>query len=337
MTVSTTTNKKQYTANGTQDTFAYDFLVLDKTHLKVYVDSVLRSEGSSADYTVTGIGNPSGGNVVFNAGKLPANGAIVTLLRDVPMTQTADYVPNDKFSAETHEGALDKLTMLVQQVKEVQSRAVRLAINSLYSSLSLPDPVADYVLAWKTDLSGLKNIQNIPSGEVTITPFIETLLDDTDIYTARKTLGMDISGFSASSSSDQTSIASGVDTKVVFDSEIFDIADEFDHVTSYRFSPTVNGYYQFNASVQINNLGDGKYFSLWFAKNGGSTELCGQKIMSSAADSEILANISGLIYMNGTTDYIEVYGKHNHGSELAFEGVSPRAYFSGILLYQVEP
>jgi hypothetical protein len=190
MTIATTTNKKQYTANGTNDTFAYDFLILDKAHLYVYVDGAIQTEGASSDYTVTGVGGASGGNVVFNTTRIPAADAIVTLLRIVSMTQEVDYVENDKFPANTHEQALDKLTMLVQQLEEQYSRAIILTLLSEYDDLTMPDPVAGYFLQWKDDLSGLQNALALDASEVSISAFMETLLDDADGEAGLVTLGI---------------------------------------------------------------------------------------------------------------------------------------------------
>jgi hypothetical protein len=43
----------------------------------------------------------------------------------VPITQLVDYVYNDRFPAETHEKALDKLTMICQALGEVSARTLR--------------------------------------------------------------------------------------------------------------------------------------------------------------------------------------------------------------------
>jgi hypothetical protein len=190
MTISTTSNRKQYTANGSQDTFAYDFLVLDKDHLFVYVGDTLQTEGAGADYTVTGILNPAGGNVVFTASHIPIADAIVTIVRTVPMVQEYDYVENTKFPADSHETALDKLTMLLQQFNEMYSRVVSLAVESGYADLVMPDPEAGYFLQWKSDLSGLQNALALDASEVSITPFMETLLDDTTAEAGKATLEM---------------------------------------------------------------------------------------------------------------------------------------------------
>jgi hypothetical protein len=128
--------------------------------------------------------------VVFNAGEIPAADTIVTIIRTVPMTQVVDYVENDKFPAGTHEEALDKLTMLIQQLNEMYARAVILAVESGYADLTMPDPVAGYFLQWKTDLSGLQNALALETSQVSITPYMETLLDDANVATAKQTLEM---------------------------------------------------------------------------------------------------------------------------------------------------
>jgi hypothetical protein len=118
MTVSTSTSTASYTANGSTTTFAYPFRIFADSDLVV----ILRNTTTGVEtvqvlnsaYTVTGAGNNAGGNVVFSVA--PASGNTVFIRRQLPITQEVDYVPNDPFPAETHEAALDKLTMLVQQV-----------------------------------------------------------------------------------------------------------------------------------------------------------------------------------------------------------------------------
>ena len=125
MTISTTINRKEYTGNGVNDTFAYTFWISADGDLKVYVDSVLQT--ITTHYTVTNAGEPSGGNVVFEAGFIPAASTSVVIWRDVPKTQGTDYVGGEKFSAETHETALDRLTVITQQIQDDMDRCIKLA------------------------------------------------------------------------------------------------------------------------------------------------------------------------------------------------------------------
>lgn len=149
MTISTTTNRKVYSANGSTGTFAYDFLVLDQTHLNVYLleSGVLVLKALTTDYTVTGVGNPAGGNIIFVSN--PAAGtANVVIQRVVPLTQLVDYIANDAFPADTHEGALDKLTMAVQQLDDALARSMTLSLNDT-SGVSLELPAAEALKLWR--------------------------------------------------------------------------------------------------------------------------------------------------------------------------------------------
>src|SRR3546814_5146473 len=69
------------------------------------------SSDLTTDYTVSGVGGESF-NVVFTTP--PASDATISITRVVPLLQETDYLDNDEFPAETHERALDLLTMMVQ-------------------------------------------------------------------------------------------------------------------------------------------------------------------------------------------------------------------------------
>ena len=114
MTISTTTSKVSYTGNASTTVFAYTFKIFADSEIKVYVDNVLKT--LTTHYTVSGAGSASGGNVTFTSGNTPADSTSVVLIRTITKTQLTDYVENDSFPAETHESALDKLTMLIQDV-----------------------------------------------------------------------------------------------------------------------------------------------------------------------------------------------------------------------------
>ncbi len=145
MTVSTTTLKVSYNGNGSTTTFAYGFKVFASTELKVYIRNsagaeTLKSEGSgSANYSVTGVGSASGGNVVFVTA--PASGETVVILRDTALTQGTDYQPADPFPASDHEDALDKLTHIVQELDEENERSLRAPVTET-AGMTLPTKAA---------------------------------------------------------------------------------------------------------------------------------------------------------------------------------------------------
>ena len=63
MTVADNTSRNQYTATSGQTVFAYTFEIVDKSHIVVLQNGVTLSEGT--DYTVSVVGNDSGGNVTL--------------------------------------------------------------------------------------------------------------------------------------------------------------------------------------------------------------------------------------------------------------------------------
>lgn len=166
MSVETTTNRIAYVGNGTQDTFPYPFKIFAPEDLEVYLAGAKQT--LTTHYTVTGAGNGGGGDVVFVTA--PANGASVVIIRVLAATQLVVYPPNSKFPASVHEAALDRLTMMVQQLQETDKRALKLAITSLLTDLSLPDPVSGRALRWKADLSGFENYDpnGVPVGSLNL-------------------------------------------------------------------------------------------------------------------------------------------------------------------------
>lgn len=134
MTVSSTTTKVSYSGNGSTVAFAVSFYFLDNTHLKVVKRSALGIETTltyPTDYSVTGAGVPAGGTVTLNVA--PLSGETLVIARNAPLTQLVDYQTNDPFPANTHEMALDKLTMELQQVQEQVDRSVKVSISDTTS------------------------------------------------------------------------------------------------------------------------------------------------------------------------------------------------------------
>lgn len=113
--------------------------------------------------------------------------------------------------------------------------------------------------------------------------------------------------FSACRTSDQTGITTNVWTKVALNVETFDTANCFDSTTNYRFTPNVAGYYQFNGKI----FGGGSAVTstyIAFYKNGALISQNGLAVGGAGVSIGYLPQIADVIYMNGTTDYIELYG-----------------------------
>ena len=153
MTVDSSSNRKDYDPDGLVAIFAYDFRVDDADDMVVYEDGAVVVGG----YTVSGIGVKEGGDVTFDVAPL-ASVEVLSLRREVPLTQETAYPTLGPFPSESHEAALDKLTMIAQQQKEVLSRSLTTAATSLVEP-SVSNPEGGKVLRWKADETGLENLE----------------------------------------------------------------------------------------------------------------------------------------------------------------------------------
>ena len=164
MTVAIADNRVQYTADGSQVDFPYTFRILQAEDLIVATTDQFGTivTVDPGEYTVSGVDDDDGGNVEFTVP--PTNGLIVTLYRAVPVDQLTDYVPYDPFPAETHERALDKLTMICQQLQEQVDRAFLLPPDDPGGSqliVELVEPYANTVLTFDTTGTVLTNSTEI--------------------------------------------------------------------------------------------------------------------------------------------------------------------------------
>jgi len=132
--------------------------------------------------------------------------------------------------------------------------------------------------------------------------------------------------FSAYSSANQ-SIVTATWTKVQFNVEVFDTNANYDPTTNYRFTPTVAGYYQINATLSMNNGVSTAYCSLSIYKNG--TE---NKTISYGNYGGLSGCMAHLLQMNGTTDYIEIYIYNGEATTRSILGPSPSTGFSASMV-----
>lgn len=126
--------------------------------------------------------------------------------------------------------------------------------------------------------------------------------------------------FSAYQSSAQA-LSATVATKVNFQAEEFDTANCFD-TTNGRFTPNVAGYYRVTAAVQYNTTPTTLIVQLY--KNGANI----RNLFYTTGNVPAGAG-SALVYMNGTTDYLEIYA--TIGASQNLTATAPGTYFQASL------
>ena len=138
--------------------------------------------------------------------------------------------------------------------------------------------------------------------------------------------------FSAYLSANQ-SIATSTYTKLEIDTVDFDTSSDYDNTTDYRFTPSVAGYYQVTALASTSGLANATVHFINIYKNGSIFARGSRFANGATAGTQSVA--TKLIYMNGTTDYLEFYVFHNHGSSLNTIAGADFTYASAILVRAV--
>jgi len=127
MTVTSTNQKVTFNGDGSTTVFAYNYKIFAQTDLlvilRVTATGTETKQFISTNYSVSGVGTASGGNVTM--GTAPASGTTLTILRVQPNLQGLDLVPNDPFPAGNLEASLDKLTFMVQTHEEEIGRSIK--------------------------------------------------------------------------------------------------------------------------------------------------------------------------------------------------------------------
>jgi hypothetical protein len=116
---------------------------------------------------------------------------------------------------------------------------------------------------------------------------------------------------------------SGSNATVNFQTKDFDPNNWFDTSTN-RFTPTIAGYYHVTASIRWNTSVDWDICDLYLFKNSS--------VYMSYSDAHQRYDnlvVTGLVYLNGTTDYLEVVAFQVSGSNKDIRNYSQETFFCG--------
>jgi hypothetical protein len=201
MTITSTQNRVSYAGNGAPGvpgTLAFSvpfrFLAISDLVVLVRVDATGADTTKTLDthYSVSGEGAATGGTVTFliEDGE-PQTGETLIIYGNPAMTQLVDYIAGGTFPAESHEEALDRLTLQSTRSRELVERTPRLmegdtdgsgqynANSNRISSLGTPTATTDATT--KTYVDALVNntaLGPAPTGLIATGSITSRLLAD---------------------------------------------------------------------------------------------------------------------------------------------------------------
>jgi hypothetical protein len=129
--------------------------------------------------------------------------------------------------------------------------------------------------------------------------------------------------FRAHATTATTGFSTGVQKKVTLDTEDYDTANCF---ASSRFTPNVAGYYLITGAINWNGVTAGR---AEIHKNGVASVAVGS--YGAITVGVTISNVSDLIFLNGTTDYVELFGAQFSGTTQDAAPNSNATFFSGFL------
>ena len=117
-------------------------------------------------------------------------------------------------------------------------------------------------------------------------------------------------------------------TTVALNSVVTDTQSAF-NTSTYKYTPQVGGLYLFVGSVQAASAAGGPIYAA-IAKNG---TIVGYNFQDPAlASSSPVAQVSFLLQMNGTTDYVTLIGYSSYAAAPAFSSGSTVTYLTAAKL-----
>lgn len=124
--VPSTTPYIQYIATNGQTSFPYPFPITQDSDLIVVDDG--NTLNTDSGYSLSGVGNATGGNVTFTTGQTA--GAIVTLYRDIPIERLTQISQNSGFSSTAFNAEYNNIYLILQQLQAAGSLALNIPVSN---------------------------------------------------------------------------------------------------------------------------------------------------------------------------------------------------------------
>ena len=322
----------QFSGTGSQTAFTLSAAPANTNSLLVAVTGVLQdpSTYSVAGTTLTFSAAPPSGtaNISVRFLGIPASGVTTTAYRT--LTEFTATAGQTTFTPPSY--TVGYINVFRNGV--MLGTADYTASNGTTVVLASAASAGDLVVTESFYVSSVLNAIPGTAGSVGTTYLVDgsvttAKIADANVTQAKLASGVAGNGpaFSAYRSGNQA-ISSGVYTKIQFNVEEFDTNNCYDSTTNYRFTPTVAGYYQINSSLNNGPSSSPTAASIGIFKNGSAFKY-GTYI---TAGTGMSVNVSNVVYLNGSTDYVEIYG-YITAASASIEGSSvANTYFSAAMV-----
>ncbi len=200
MTTPNTNNRWVANGDGSNKNFGYDNWIQSASHLQVWVYDTVALTNTlqviTTDYSVTGVGNTNGGDVVFVTA--PTSDQKVTILRKMPYLQQASLPAVGPMPNKTVEEQLDYMVALTVQLLDEAGRMLRLDESDSQLTLAalplLSTAVAGQLLTLKSDKTGFEFKSASDIDITAVSAFVATLLPAATAAAFMTTLGLSANG-----------------------------------------------------------------------------------------------------------------------------------------------
>jgi hypothetical protein len=320
-----------FSANGSGTVFTLSVAPANTNSILVAVSGVLQDPST---YSVSGTtltfsaAPPAGtGNISVRFLGIPASGVVNTAYRtQTEFTATAGQTT---FSVPSYTvGFIDvyRNGALLGSADFTATNGTTVVLANPASSGDLVETISFFVSSVVNAIPAQNNAvidSYINSGAVTTAK-----IADANVTQAKLAAGVAGNGpaFSASRSGSDQSISSATWTKAQWNNELFDTANCYDPTTNYRFTPNVAGYYLFTMTPLLSVASSFSDVYIQFYINGAGNN---QYAFFFPNGNTISPSLQIIVYMNGTTDYIESYIRITGTSPIINAG---GGVFNGVLV-----
>lgn len=162
MVVENVPNKIREDGNGSKVAFTFPFKVYKTSDINVFkvvkATQVATLMTLDVDYTVVLNTATDGGTVTYVVAPTALQESFI--ISDFDVEQQTDIPARGALREPQIENAIDRPILLIRQMAEQLSRALKFSATSLNSDIEMPEPEAGKVVGWNDEEDGMENYDN---------------------------------------------------------------------------------------------------------------------------------------------------------------------------------